>query len=126
MIRIWSGIFFSLLGMFAVGSGLFDAPLAYSFFLPIFAAMIILLGLFAAFSASCDTAQSIIDQISGPLLWTVSGWILFRSTVVMTTHSFLLPAGTIISFGSKIISKIESSCIDEIHFTSWSLAIVCI
>ncbi|MBU0729019.1 MAG: sensor domain-containing diguanylate cyclase [Proteobacteria bacterium] len=92
LIRNWYGSLFGIIGVAAVAMGLFEPDSNVLL-------QIIVVGLLIF--ASCrdlyprlqgKISDRYLDAVTGPLLWTILIWILFRRLVPFAEHALFLPA----------------------------------
>lgn len=101
-------LFLAFAGAVAVACGVFDLDGARQWHVLLFGAVIVFTGAFDAIRRFRGRKiERFTEKIAGPLLWTVSAWIFFRSSVSYAPHTFLVPAAFIswivASFPVKIV-----------------------
>ncbi|MBU4413485.1 MAG: diguanylate cyclase [Proteobacteria bacterium] len=95
--KTWHIVALAAIGAFAVGTGAFDFDSAIRSW------YILLLGAFIIAASLLDITHRLkgsllsqfSSQIQGPLLWTVTAWILLRMSGPYSKHAIIIPAGFI-------------------------------
>lgn len=97
--KTWYLVILAAIGAFAVGTGAFDLNFAVT---PWYI-LLLLLGTFIIAAGLLDIAYRLKGslpshfpaQIQGPLLWTVTAWMLLRMSGPYSKHAIIIPAGFI-------------------------------
>jgi diguanylate cyclase (GGDEF)-like protein len=96
--KTWRLVILAAIGAFAVGTGAFDFNFTVTSWY-----ILLLLGAFIIAAGLLDIAHRLKGrlpahfpaQIQGPLLWTVTAWMLLRMSGPYSKHSIIIPAGFI-------------------------------
>jgi diguanylate cyclase (GGDEF)-like protein len=96
--KTWRLVILAAIGAFAVGTGAFDFNFTVTSWY-----ILLLLGVFIIAAGLLDIAHRLKGrlpahfpaQIQGPLLWTVTAWMLLRMSGPYSKHSIIIPAGFI-------------------------------
>jgi len=96
--KTWRLVTLAAIGAFAVGTGAFDFNFTVTSWY-----ILLLLGAFIIAAGLLDIAHRLKGrlpahfpaQIQGPLLWTVTAWMLLRMSGPYSKHSIIIPAGFI-------------------------------
>ena len=95
--KTWYLIALAAIGVFAVGTGAFDLNFAVrSWYILILGAFIVAAGLLdIIYRLKGSLPDHFPAQIQGPLLWTVTAWMLLRMSGPYSKHAIVIPAGFI-------------------------------
>ncbi|MCK4618755.1 MAG: sensor domain-containing diguanylate cyclase [Desulfobacterales bacterium] len=96
--KTWRLVILAAIGAFAVATGAFDFNFTVTSWY-----ILLLLGVFIIAAGLLDIAHRLKGrlpahfpaQIQGPLLWTVTAWMLLRMSGPYSKHSIIIPAGFI-------------------------------
>lgn len=95
--KTWYLIALAAIGVFAVGTGAFDLNFAItSWYILLLGAFIIAAGLLdIAYRLKGSLPSHFPAQIQGPILWTVTAWMLLRMSGPYSKQAIIIPAGFI-------------------------------
>ena len=96
-VKTWYIVVLAAIGVFAVGTGAFDLNFAVrSWHILLLGTFIIVAGLFdITHRLKGSLPAHFPAQIQGPLLWTVTAWMLLRMSGPYSKYAIIIPAGFI-------------------------------